>query len=255
MERTCIIFLLLLAMIGLVGAGTVLADEPVIQQSSVWVNADQLNLRTGPDVTASSMGMLNRGEALILIQSGSSWSQVKSSRLGEGWVASQYLTDQHAEEVSRGNSRGRFDDLLAQAKRWLGIRYVYGGESPTGFDCSGFTLYVYRTAGVMLPHNALEQARLGTSVSRNELVPGDLIFFMTCGSTFINHVGIYIGDGLFIHASSGRGYVTISSLTEGYYLQHYAGASRFLNTSDTSVSTIDVPDTVAHSILDERTSG
>lgn len=94
---------------------------------------------------------------------------------------------------------------------------------PNAFDCSGFTSYVYRHFGVSLPRTASSQFSVGSAVSRNNLAPGDLVFFNTVG--YLGHVGLYIGGGDFIHAaSSGR--VKISSLSEGYYRTRYAGARR-----------------------------
>ena len=106
---------------------------------------------------------------------------------------------------------------------FLGRPYVYGANGPNAFDCSGFTSYVYRHFGVSLPRTASSQFSAGSAVSRNNLAPGDLVFFNTVG--YLGHVGLYIGGGDFIHAaSSGR--VKISSLSEGYYRTRYAGARR-----------------------------
>lgn len=111
-------------------------------------------------------------------------------------------------------------------------------------------MYIFRQVGYILPHNALAQSQLGTPISRDELSTGDLVFFMTCGSSHINHVGIYIGEGQFIHASSGQGRVTISSLNEGYYRQRYARAVRIMDYSagDRSTPSLTI-------VTDERTSG
>jgi cell wall-associated NlpC family hydrolase len=115
--------------------------------------------------------------------------------------------------------------VLAIAHRYMGRPYRYGGSSSRGFDCSGFVLHVYRQVGVQLPHHSGAQARVGKPVSRQQLQPGDLVFFRTRGSR-ISHVGIYIGNGKFIHASSARGRVRIDSLDDGYYKRRYAGARR-----------------------------
>lgn len=108
---------------------------------------------------------------------------------------------------------------------YLGARYRYGGSSSRGFDCSGFTAYIYRQHGIHLPHNSAAQYRVGKPVSRSELKPGDLVFFRTRGNR-ISHVGIYIGNGKFVHASSARGRVRVDTLNSGYYHQRYVGARR-----------------------------
>ncbi|MDR0269278.1 C40 family peptidase [Paenibacillus sp.] len=116
----------------------------------------------------------------------------------------------------------------------LGTKYRTGGTTSNGFDCSGFTMYVFQHLGINLPHQSGSQFGMGTSVSRSELRAGDLVFFNTSGSG-ISHVGIYTGDGKFAHASSTRG-VVISSLSENYYVDRYVGAKRIMST-DAYVST------------------
>lgn len=128
------------------------------------------------------------------------------------------------------SSRGTYSTqarVMEYAKSYLGVPYVFGSASGASFDCSGFTMYIYKKVGISLPHSASGQSRCGTKVSRSELVPGDLVFFHTY-SDGISHVGIYIGGGSFIHASSGAGEVTITSLSESYYAARYMGATRIL---------------------------
>jgi len=110
--------------------------------------------------------------------------------------------------------------VVAIAMRYLGVPYVWGGASPAGFDCSGFTMYVYAQVGVSLPHNAAAQYGYGTPVSRSQLAPGDLVFFDGLG-----HEGIYIGGNQFIHAPHTGDVVKISSMT-GWYAATYVGARR-----------------------------
>lgn len=138
----------------------------------------------------------------------------------------------HRGALSRGSGavlgEGDAQRVLNYARRFLGVGYRFGHSSPSGFDCSGFTMFVYREAGINLPHSASSQANVGLAVSKDDLAPGDLVFFQTYKQG-ISHVGIYIGEGKFIHASSGSGYVTISSLSEDYYTARYRGATRILN--------------------------
>lgn len=130
--------------------------------------------------------------------------------------------------TSRGFFAASARKILNFAASFLGTRYVYGGSSPKGFDCSGFVQYVFQNAGFNLPHDAAAQAGYGTPVERAGLQPGDLVFFSYYGSKGIDHVGIYAGNGEFIHASTKRG-VTYSSLSQSYYLQNYRGARRLLD--------------------------
>lgn len=125
--------------------------------------------------------------------------------------------------VSKGGN-----SLISYAYNFIGKPYVWGAEGPKSFDCSGFTKYVYKAFGVNLPHYTGSQIGQGSSVSRSNLSQGDLVFFNTDGSS-VSHVGIYVGDGEFIHASSGSRKVTVSNLGQSYYKSKYVGARRILN--------------------------
>jgi cell wall-associated NlpC family hydrolase len=124
-------------------------------------------------------------------------------------------------KVSRGSSDK--STLISNALSLQGIPYVFGGTSRKGFDCSGFTQYVFAGSKISLPRTAAEQYNIGTPVNRQQLLPGDLVFFSTYKSG-ASHVGIYIGGGNFIHASSSG--VRITSLNDSYYKTRYLGARR-----------------------------
>jgi len=115
--------------------------------------------------------------------------------------------------------------LVNTALGFKGARYRYGGMSSRGFDCSGLVARVLRSHGIRAPHNSAALYKLGQPVSKSSLKPGDLVFFRTRGRG-ISHVGIYIGDGKFVHASTGRGQVCTDTLRTGYYAQRYVGARR-----------------------------
>ena len=128
-------------------------------------------------------------------------------------------------EVSRGSSAlGR--RIVASSMQYLGVPYVFGGTTPNGFDCSGYVRYVFANAGIYLPRTADAQYECGYPVSTAELVPGDLVFFSTYEAG-ASHVGIYLGDGNFINASSSRG-VSIASLYSSYWGSCYIGARRVM---------------------------
>jgi cell wall-associated NlpC family hydrolase len=129
------------------------------------------------------------------------------------------------------------EQLVDEALSYLGIRYRFGGTAPeTGLDCSGLVLNVFRNAvGLDLPRTASEMARLGDKIARPELQPGDLVFFNTMRRTF-SHVGIYLGDGKFVHAPSSGGKVRIESITTRYWAQRFNGARRLLDESSSSAA-------------------
>ena len=116
--------------------------------------------------------------------------------------------------------------ILAQAKKYLGVRYVSGGASPSGFDCSGLVYYVLNQLGYSAYRTPVDQYRHGTYVAKSGLKEGDLVFFAGTGAAGISHVGIYAGNGQFIHAPNSRSTVTYSDLTTGYWANHYYGARR-----------------------------
>ncbi|WP_273061827.1 C40 family peptidase [Colibacter massiliensis] len=114
--------------------------------------------------------------------------------------------------------------VVSQAYQYLGVPYVFGGNTPNGFDCSGFTKYVFAHSGVTLPRMADEQYRLGAAVSKRDLIPGDLVFFTTYESG-ISHTGIYVGNNQFISATSSSG-IHVDSLNSEYWRSRYVGAKR-----------------------------
>jgi len=134
--------------------------------------------------------------------------------IGESPTTERPISERPAES-SRGQT------VAALAKRHVGAPYRWGGSSPSGFDCSGFVRYVYAQVGVSLPHNAAQQYRLGTPVTRESLEPGDLVFFDR-----LRHNGIYVGDGRFIHARQTGRRVAIASLDDEWYAAHFVGARR-----------------------------
>ncbi len=119
--------------------------------------------------------------------------------------------------------------LVAQAERYLGYRYVYGGESTRGFDCSGFIAYLLNRNGYSVGHSLYEEIGLGTRVKSSQLQPGDLVFFVNTYEAGLSHGGIYIGGGRFIHAENESTGVVISDLWNSYYSAHYYGATRLSN--------------------------
>ena len=117
--------------------------------------------------------------------------------------------------------------ILTTALSYRGVKYRFGGAAPTGFDCSGFVMYVFNKHGIKLPRTADKQFEVGKTIKgKNDLKPGDLVFFETYEKG-ASHVGIYQGSGQFVHASSSKG-VTVSGLSEAYYSKRYLGARRIL---------------------------
>ena len=208
------------------------------------VTADVLNIRSAPKSGSTSLGTASHGAVLTVTGIEGSWFAVSYNGVS-GYVASQYVLicspstadtsapetpEETPAETPADNPAATVSgsEIVSLAQQYLGVPYVYGGSSPSGFDCSGFTMYIFAQVGVKLPHGATSQLSYGASVSRSELQPGDLVFFQDYGAV-ASHVGIYIGGDQFIHASSSyyNGHcVVISSLTETYYNSHYYTARR-----------------------------
>ncbi len=128
------------------------------------------------------------------------------------------------EQKPSGTATGK--EILAKAKQYLGTPYVYGGASPSGFDCSGFVYYVYNALGYSVYRTPGDQYRQGTYVAKSDLQEGDIVFFAGTYGSGISHVGIYAGNGQFIHSPNSRSVVSFSDLTSGYWANHYYGARR-----------------------------
>ena len=137
------------------------------------------------------------------------------------------------EDLDAGGS-GLSERLVHFAKRMLNIPYRFGGNSLLGIDCSAYVKKVYSLVGIDLPRSAREQFRQGTVVEKQDLSIGDLVFFRTYAS-YPSHVGIYLGNNLFIHASSKKKKVTIDSLEKPFYIKRFIGAKRLIDLSAKNV--------------------
>jgi len=130
---------------------------------------------------------------------------------------------------NKGSSSGAAGDVVQTAQKYKGAKYVMGGSTPKGFDCSGFVWYVYSKAtGMEIGRSVTEQWKQGKSVAKGSWLPGDIVFFENTFDRGLSHDGIYIGGNDFIHAENEGTGVVISTLASGYYDDHYAGARRLL---------------------------
>lgn len=186
------------------------------------------------------ISLLSKGDSVIVTEKGKEYSKVLIENGQIGYVKSELLTNKpivsEDEDSGEATSRGFFRDkkststLISHAKGKLGSPYSYGSRGPNRFDCSGFVGYSYEKAlGIKLPRDSRSMSVTGVSVKKSDLQEGDLVFFHTGGGNRVSHVGIYIGDGNFIHASSGNVQkVVISNLSSGYYARCYHSAKRII---------------------------
>ena len=192
-----------------------------------YVNASSLNVRSGPSTNNSVIGKLSSGDKVEVISTSNGWSKIKYN--GQtGYVSSKYLSSTASDSSTSTSSSA--SKVISLAKTLLGKPYVWGAQGPSSFDCSGFTYYVFKNSvNVTLPRVSKDQSKYGTSVSKSNLKVGDLIFFDTNGSNDgnVSHVGIYMGNNEFIHASSSKGKVVISQMSS-YYNGAFVNARRVL---------------------------
>ena len=217
-----------------------------------YVNSTTVNVRQEANTSSTIVTTVALNTEVQVYSEESGWSKVMVNNV-KGYISTSLLSDSK-QETSRGQSTsrrtsstktttntasqkattetttvpssGNGSSIVATAKKYLGYKYTYGGSSPsTGFDCSGFTSYVFKQHGISLNRTAAGQYSNGVAISRANLQPGDLVMF---GKSGINHVAIYIGGGQIIHASTPSTGVRIDSLSTGYYNNNYVGARRVL---------------------------
>lgn len=221
-----------------------------ITNKIMYVNNSSIYVRKGPSTETEIVDSLILNATVKVTAENGDWYKVEVD--GKvGYIAKRLLSDKQTTTTSRGGNdrttqnaevnttttqeaanttNSRRQEIVNFAKKYLGCKYVYGASGPNTFDCSGFTMYVLKNFGVTLSHSATAQSKVGTYVAKENLIPGDLVFFTDYETgSGIGHCGIYIGDGNFIHASSGTGYcVKISTLTSGSYLKRYNTARRVI---------------------------
>ena len=203
----------------------------------VQAGGSTLNVRSGPGTTYSKVTTLSDGAVVSIVGIDNGWYKIKTSSGATGYVISEYMVTCKDSSGSRGDgttavavapNSSMGQQIVDYAKQFLGVPYVYGGNGPSSFDCSGFTSYIYRHFGYTLNRTASTQLSNGVAVSKSELQPGDLVFFRYNTSYPASHVGIYIGNGQFIHASTNKYQVQIDQLLTGHYANVYIAGRRIL---------------------------
>jgi cell wall-associated NlpC family hydrolase len=208
-----------------------------ISTSKVKVNTNNVNVRSKPTTSSDSKTTVDKGTVAAVLDRQGAWYELRFPHGTTGWIRGDLLTavaerttsttTEKTEEVAEAapSNPDIAQSIIDSAKSLLGVRYKWGGTSRGGVDCSGLTTFAFSHNGISLPRTSIEQSKIGQRVSKEDLEPGDLLFFVTGrSSSRINHVGLYIGNGKFIHASSYRHQVVITELDD--YSKAYAGARR-----------------------------
>ena len=217
------------------------------------ITGNSVNVRSGPGTSNRSIAKAGTGEAAYVIGFNQQWYKVIHKNQ-IGYIRSDFLEltqipYENAGSVNKplffvnGQSTGiapgadalnassesqKRNQSVAEAQKYLGVPYLWGGETSKGFDCSGFVKYVFNQCGLSLPRTTELQATVGSYVSKSGLRPGDLVFLQNTYRAGISHVGIYIGNNQMIHASSSKG-VVISNLTNSYYMEHYHSGRKIIS--------------------------
>jgi cell wall-associated NlpC family hydrolase len=213
------------------------------------VTGNKVNIRSGPGTNYKSLGSAAINDTAYIIGINNQWFKVIYGDV-VGYIRSDYLalteipyenrdsnkaplffrsgksTGVTPSAYALNNGKPTASAIIATAKKYIGVPYVWGGSTPSGFDCSGFVQYVFNAHGISLPRVSKQQYGVGTWVSKSNLKAGDLVFFDTEGNG-VSHLGIYIGNNQFIHASTSKG-VIITSLSNTYWAPRYYGAKRIL---------------------------
>ena len=193
----------------------------------VDTDGSSLNMRAAAGTSYDTVASIPGGTVLELEGVDNGWYKVTYSGK-TGYVSSDYITITTEPDATETASSDLGAQIVAYAEEYLGTPYVLGGNGPNQFDCSGFTKYVYSHFGYTLIRTATDQLQNGVSVSKDELQPGDLVFFKYRTSKPVSHVGIYIGNGEFIHASTNRYVVQIDQMESGHYANVYVYARRII---------------------------
>lgn len=203
-------------------AETAPVQEPPVQETGKQgiITGGTINVRKGPGTEYDRITQVATGKVVTILGTDNGWYHIQFGST-TGYVLGDYLR-----EYVPGAASAVGEQIVQMAMQYMGVRYRSGGSSPSGFDCSGFTMYLYGQLGYSLPHTATGQYKnCGTYVAKSDLQPGDLVFFSD-SSHAIGHVAIYIGNGEIIHARSSTHCVTTNSLSMSYYVNHYVGAKR-----------------------------
>lgn len=208
-------------------------DQADVELGYGVVLPSALNVRTGPGTKYACVTSLSNRTVVEIHGVDNGWFKVSYGDI-EGYVSGAYL------ELCKDDSGNRGDgpiydptlgsQIVEYAAQFIGTPYVWGGNGPKSFDCSGLTKYVYAHFGYDINRTARDQAHNGVKVSWDELQPGDLIFFHTVErSYYITHVGLYAGNGQIIHASSGHHQVEYADLYSDYFTRAFVCARRIID--------------------------
>lgn len=209
-----------LAAIFAVCVAMVLSAATVYAGNAVGIVAgDVVNVRSGPSTEHAVVGQLTRGTVADVDGYENGWYHINCNGIS-GWMIGDYISVREVSDADRYADRSVGQRIAEYAKGFVGTPYVYGGTTPAGFDCSGFTQYVFRQFGYPINRIAADQGSNGLWVARENMTAGDLMLFTSDGCTAINHAGIYVGGGMMVHAAQNGQGVKLSDINTDYYIRN-----------------------------------
>lgn len=221
---TKIMRILLIAGIASIMLSTAVFAAEAEANKKGMVTIPLLNVRSGPSNEAESIGKLLFGTTIEIRSKTEDWYEI-SYKSNTAYICTEFINIFETMDDSANPGA----NIVKHAKTFLGTPYASGGNSPRGFDCSGYVQHVMRNFGVEMPRTSTDQYSIGVRVAKSELMPGDLVYFKYSASSYwLNHVGIYVGDGNFIHSPVPGQSVKISPLNTGCFSYYYYGATRVL---------------------------
>ena len=185
------------------------------------IDSGNLNVRKSATTSAAIVTKVAKGKQFTVHSQAKGWAHVTANGK-KGYVSSKYIAPVTKAKKTTTSSSDYRSKAVSAAKKNLGAKYVWGGNTPKGFDCSGLVSYSYAQAGKTLPRSSAEMYKKGTAVT--SLIPGDLVFYATSGGKKVSHVAIYIGNGQIIHSITGG--VQITNMNNSYWKTRYVGAKR-----------------------------
>ena len=188
------------------------------------VTTTRVNLRNGPDISSNIVGRISHADIMVTGKY-KDWYKVRHNNT-DGWMSQQYVSVPDAAYIPEISLLG--EQIVEYGKQFIGTPYVWGGTNLNrGVDCSGFTQGIYKKFDININRTSNMQALNGKAIAKNDLRTGDLIFFDTNGINRgnISHVGVYVGDGEFIHSDMTRG-ISIAKLDNSYYRRNYVKSIR-----------------------------
>ena len=196
--------------------------------AAVTIKGSDVRMRAEANTHSGVLGIYHDGDEVAVLGVEGQWLHVCDANGVTGYIRSDLLRYGEGAAVSPATANDLGQQIVTTAKQYLGTDYVWGGMSEAGFDCSGFVNYVYKLYGYSMYRVAQDMyTNNGTAVSKDQLQPGDMVLF-GYSAWNITHVGMYIGDGQFIHASSSADEVVITDLSQNYYTRMYVGAKRVI---------------------------